>query len=54
MWRPCYQVRTPVLVVGAQSSLTGGATPMGEVIVSTARLTDDNAGCLTASLSAPA
>ena len=27
-----------VLPVGAQSSLTGGATPMGEVILSTARL----------------
>jgi D-lactate dehydrogenase (cytochrome) len=27
-----------VLVVGAQSSLTGGATPMGELVVSTARL----------------
>lgn len=28
----------PLLVVGAQSSLTGGATPHGEVVVSTARL----------------
>ncbi|MEO6027780.1 MAG: FAD-binding oxidoreductase [Candidatus Binatia bacterium] len=28
----------PVLVVGAQSSLTGGATPRGETVVSTARL----------------
>jgi D-lactate dehydrogenase (cytochrome) len=27
-----------VLVVGAQSSVTGGATPFGEVVVSTARL----------------
>ena len=27
-----------VLVVGAQSSLTGGATPMGELVMSTARL----------------
>ena len=30
---------TKVLPVGAQSSLTGGATPMGETIVSTRRLT---------------
>jgi D-lactate dehydrogenase (cytochrome) len=29
---------TPVLPVGAQSSLTGGATPMGEVVLSTSRL----------------
>jgi D-lactate dehydrogenase (cytochrome) len=29
----------PVLTVGAQSSLTGGATPMGEVLLSTERLT---------------
>ncbi len=28
----------PVLVVGAQSSLTGGATPFGETVLSTARL----------------
>ncbi|MFN2377119.1 MAG: FAD-binding oxidoreductase, partial [Candidatus Binatia bacterium] len=28
----------PILVVGAQSSLTGGATPRGEMLVSTARL----------------
>src|SRR5262245_29817690 len=27
-----------ILPVGAQSSLTGGATPMGETILSTARL----------------
>src|SRR3712207_4566670 len=27
-----------VLVIGAQSSLTGGATPMGEVVVSTEKL----------------
>src|SRR6266849_3575938 len=27
-----------VLPIGAQSSLTGGATPMGEVLLSTARL----------------
>lgn len=27
-----------ILVVGAQSSLTGGATPMGEVVVATSRL----------------
>src|ERR1700755_2965475 len=27
-----------VLPIGAQSSLTGGATPMGDVIVSTARM----------------
>lgn len=30
---------TTVLPIGAQSSLTGGATPMGEVILSTERLT---------------
>jgi D-lactate dehydrogenase (cytochrome) len=29
---------TPVLAIGAQSSLTGGATPMGEVVLSTSRL----------------
>jgi len=29
---------TPVLPIGAQSSLTGGATPMGEVVLSTNRL----------------
>jgi D-lactate dehydrogenase (cytochrome) len=29
---------TPVLPVGAQSSLTGGSTPMGEVVLSTNRL----------------
>jgi D-lactate dehydrogenase (cytochrome) len=28
----------PLLVVGAQSSLTGGATPRGEVVVSTSRM----------------
>jgi len=28
----------PLLVVGAQSSLTGGATPQGEIVVSTSRL----------------
>src|SRR5437879_12285267 len=28
----------PVLPMGAQSSLTGGATPMGEVVLSTSRL----------------
>lgn len=28
----------PVLAIGAQSSLTGGATPMGDVVISTARL----------------
>jgi D-lactate dehydrogenase (cytochrome) len=28
----------PVLAVGAQSSLTGGATPRGEIVLSTARL----------------
>jgi D-lactate dehydrogenase (cytochrome) len=35
-----FAVRAPqgVLVVGAQSSLTGGATPFGERVVSTARL----------------
>src|SRR5262245_47440171 len=27
-----------ILTIGAQSSLTGGATPMGELILSTARL----------------
>src|SRR6478735_4469037 len=30
--------RSPVLPVGAQSSLTGGATPMGEVVLATTRL----------------
>ena len=30
--------RTPVLPIGAQSSLTGGATPMGEIVLATARL----------------
>jgi D-lactate dehydrogenase (cytochrome) len=29
-----------VLAIGAQSSLTGGATPMGELIVATSRMTD--------------
>jgi D-lactate dehydrogenase (cytochrome) len=29
---------TPLLPIGAQSSLTGGATPMGEVVLSTNRL----------------
>lgn len=29
----------PLLAVGAQSSLTGGATPFGEIVLSTARLT---------------
>jgi len=29
---------TTVLPIGAQSSLTGGATPFGELVVSTARL----------------
>jgi D-lactate dehydrogenase (cytochrome) len=33
----------PVLPIGVQSSLTGGATPMGELILSTARLNDINA-----------
>ena len=28
----------PVLPIGAQSSLTGGATPMGEVVLATSRL----------------
>ena len=30
---------TTVLPIGAQSSLTGGATPMGEVVLSTEKLT---------------
>jgi len=30
--------RTTLLTIGAQSSLTGGATPMGETLLSTARL----------------
>lgn len=34
------EAREPVLVVGAQSSLTGGATPTGSVVLSTVRLTD--------------
>jgi hypothetical protein len=29
---------TAILTIGAQSSLTGGATPMGEALLSTARL----------------
>src|ERR1051325_11187995 len=29
---------SPVLCVGAQSSLTGGATPMGDVLLTTSRL----------------
>ena len=29
---------TPVLPIGAQSSLTGGATPMGEIVLATTRL----------------
>ncbi|MEO5895187.1 MAG: FAD-binding oxidoreductase [Vicinamibacterales bacterium] len=35
-----------ILAVGAQSSLTGGATPMGETVLSTSQLTriDDTAG----------
>jgi len=40
----------PVLPVGAQSSLTGGATPMGEVILATtnmARIIDDRPGRIT-------
>lgn len=39
-----------VLAIGAQSSLTGGATPMGDVLLSTARLTsiDVHAGAVTA------
>ena len=43
--------RLPLLVVGAQSSLTGGATPHGEAVVSTARLaamtdwTDNSVRC---------
>ena len=32
------QTESTILPVGAQSSLTGGATPMGEVVLSTARL----------------
>lgn len=34
------QTAGPVLPIGAQSSLTGGATPMGEVVLSTARLNE--------------
>ena len=30
---------SPILPIGAQSSLTGGATPMGEVLLSTSKLT---------------
>src|SRR3954449_11558451 len=40
-----------VLPVGAQSSLTGGATPFGELVLSTARLNqihDDAAGSVRA------
>lgn len=32
------RTRYPVLPIGAQSSLTGGATPFGEVLLSTARM----------------
>jgi D-lactate dehydrogenase (cytochrome) len=33
------QAADPILPIGSQSSLTGGATPMGEIVLSTARLT---------------
>ena len=32
------RARRPVLVVGAQSSVTGGATPRGEIVMSTAKM----------------
>src|SRR5262245_42948448 len=32
------QASTAVLPIGAQSSLTGGATPMGDTVLSTSRL----------------
>jgi D-lactate dehydrogenase (cytochrome) len=35
----------PVLVAGAQSSLTGGATPFGELVIGTAHLTSIDIGC---------
>jgi D-lactate dehydrogenase (cytochrome) len=35
----CLMEGRPILAVGAQSSLTGGATPFGEVVLSTERLT---------------
>ncbi len=35
----CFRESNRVLVVGAQSSLTGGATPSGETVVATERLT---------------
>ncbi len=39
-WRGSYRQAATVLPVGAQSSLTGGATPAGDVVLSTERLTD--------------
>ena len=36
----CLRDATQVLPIGAQSSLTGGATPFGDVVLSTDRLTD--------------
>ena len=36
----CLRSSEPTLVVGAQSSLTGGATPSGDVVIATERLRD--------------
>lgn len=36
----CLRSRHPMLAVGAQSSLTGGATPSGDLVVATDRLND--------------
>jgi D-lactate dehydrogenase (cytochrome) len=35
----CLRVARPTLLVGAQSSLTGGATPAGDVVIATERMT---------------
>ncbi len=40
----CLREARRVLVVGAQSSLTGGATPFGDVVLSTERLTSISVG----------
>jgi D-lactate dehydrogenase (cytochrome) len=36
----CLRTTRPTLVVGAQSSLTGGATPAGDVVIATERLNE--------------
>ena len=40
----CLRLNQPILAVGAQSSLTGGATPFGDVVLSTERLQSIDAG----------